>query len=50
MKIDQILASIGIDVAREVPFKPGVLGEEALGIPVMKRLGDLAKDTGLLVH
>ncbi len=49
MKIDQILASIGIDVYREVPFKLGVLGEEALGIPVMKRLGDLAKDTGLLV-
>lgn len=49
IKVDEVLAPIGMRIYREVPFKLGVLGEEASVIPLEKLIARLANDSTLLI-
>lgn len=49
MKVDEVLAAIGMRIYREFPFKLGGLGEEATALPMEKQIAELANDPGLLV-
>jgi hypothetical protein len=49
IKVDEVLAPIGIRIYREFRFKLGVLGEEASAVPMEMRMARLANDSSLLV-
>ena len=49
IKVDKVLAPIGVRIYREFPFKLGVLGEEATAFPLERHMAELTDNPGLLV-
>jgi len=49
IKVDKVLAPIGVRIYREFPFKLGAVGEEAAAFPVERHMAELTDNPGLLV-